>query len=286
MIEQPERGTVKSVERTLELFELLVNAEHDLGLRELSEASGLPVGTVHRLLSVLLSKGYVRQNWPTRRYTVGFTAMELAARIRSRRGLLGLQAQPFLRELAGLTGECANLAALDGTQVVYLEQVQSPRMMRMSTGVGDRLPLHATGIGKVLLAHLPQEQCEVLLAELELTSYTPATVTDRERLRRELERVREQGYARAEGELEEGLHCVAVPVRDASGQVIAALSVSGPATRLGSERINALLPQIKRLGGECSHAVGYERLTDGIESAPATSRQVARRRPGRTARSA
>jgi IclR family acetate operon transcriptional repressor len=251
-----ERGTVQSVQRSLELFERLVAAEDELGLRELSEASGLPIGTVHRLLSVLVARGYVRQNPATRRYTVGFGALDLAERIRNRGGL-AQQAQPFLRELVRLTGESANLAVLDGTQAVYLAQVAPPRIVRMFTEVGNRVPLYASGTGKVLLAHLPADQREALLVQLELKQFTPTTVTDREQLRIELDRIRQQGYARDHGEFEEGVQCVALPVRDASRQVVAALSVSGPSSRLTRERADAWLPQMKDMAMDFSHALGY-----------------------------
>ncbi len=250
------RGTVQSVDRTLELFELLVESQDELGLRDLSEASSLPVGTVHRLLGVLVARGYVRQNPATRRYTIGFTALDLAERIRRRDGL-AQQAGPFLRELVRLTGESANLAVLDGPQAVYLAQVVPPRMVRMFTEVGNRVPLYASGTGKVLLAHLPADQREALLTQLELKQFTPHTITDREQLRIELDRIHQQGYARDNGEIEEGVQCVALPVRDTAGRVVAALSVSGPSSRLTRERVDMWLPQMKEVAADFSHALAH-----------------------------
>jgi IclR family acetate operon transcriptional repressor len=251
-----ERGTVQSVDRALELFELLVESEDELGLRDLAEASSLPVGTVHRLLGVLVARGYVRQNPATRRYTVGFTALDLAERIRRRDGL-AQQAGPFLRELVRLTGESANLAVLDGSQAVYLAQVAPPRMVRMFTEVGNRVPLYASGTGKVLLAHLPADQREALLAQLELSQFTPHTLTDREPLRIELDRICQQGYARDNGEIEEGVQCAALPVRDSAGRVVAALSVSGPSSRLTRERVDKWLPQMKEVAADFSNALAH-----------------------------
>src|SRR5438128_2044202 len=250
------RGTVQSVDRTLELFELLVESQDELGLRDLSEASNLPVGTVHRLLGVLVARGYVRQNPATRRYTIGFIALDLAERIRRRDGL-AQQAGPFLRELVRLTGESANLAVLDGSQAVYLAQVAPPRMVRMFTEVGNRVPLYASGTGKVLLAHLPTDQREALLAQLELNQFTPLTITDREHLRIELDRICQQGYARDNGEIEEGVQCAALPVRDSAGRVVAALSVSGPSSRLTRERVDMWLPQMKEVAADFSHALAH-----------------------------
>jgi len=249
------RGGVQSVDRSLELFELLVGSAEDLGLRELSEASGLAVGTVHRLIGALVRRGYVRQNPATRRYTVGFTAVDLATRIRARGGLPA-RAEPFLRALVQLTGESANLAALDGTEAVYLAHLAPSRTVRMFTEVGKRAPLYATGTGKVLLANLHPTRLEALLRHIELKRYTPTTIVEPECLREELDRINAQGYAHDDGEYEEGVRCIAVPVRDTSGRVVAALSISGPNGRLTRERADAWLPGILEVAGEFSEVRG------------------------------
>lgn len=239
------------MERCLELFERIARSDRELGLRELGELSALPVATVHRLLQALVGRGYVRQNPLTRRYTLGATALDLSYTIASPRRI-AQQAMPYLRELVRLTSETANLAVMDGDHVVYLAQVQAPRMMRMFTEVGNRAPMHATGTGKVLLAFLPEDQRGEVLSRVELRRFTPATVSDRRRLRAELARVRGQGYAVDEGEYEEGVHCVAVPVRGISGEVTAAISVSAPSGRLTLERIEQLIPSIRKIAEEFS----------------------------------
>lgn len=250
------RGSVQSVERTLLLFERVVRSNQDLGLRELAEAVDLPVGTTHRLLSALTQRGYLRQDAGSRRYGPGATALDLAARI-VRRDSLEVRSQPYLRELVRLTGESANLARLDGTQVVYVAQAASPRMVRMFTEVGNRAPLHATGTGKVLLAFLPEAEREWLIARQPLPAFTTATIVQPATLREELARIRACGYALDDGELEEGVHCVALPVRDSSGQVAAAVSVSGPSNRLTRERVDALLPSIRDVVERFSCADGW-----------------------------
>lgn len=247
-------GSVQSVERTLALLETLARAPRALGLRELGEAVGLPVGTTHRLVSVLVAHGYVQQVAATRRYTLGSAALSLAASMRARQSLPAL-ARPYLRTLVELSGESANLAALEGESVVYLAQEQSARVMRMFTEVGNRAPIHATGTGKVMLAHLPDLDREALLAKLALVRYTPSTITDPRSLRAELARIREVGYARDDGELEEGVRCVAVPACDDSG-VAAALSVSGPSSRLTADRVTDLLPRLLDLAARFSRVLG------------------------------
>ena len=249
------RGGVQSVDRALELFEQIVASEGELGLRDLAEASGLPVGTVHRLIGALVHRGYVRQNPATRRYAVGPTAINLAQRIQGQDDLPS-QAEPFLRRLVQLTGESANLAGLDDTQAIYLAHLAPPRTVRMFTQVGNRAPLYASGTGKVLLAYLDTARQESLLSRLDLRAYTATTITDRDRLRDELRTIKSQGYAHDDGELEEGVRCIAVPVRDGTRRVIAALSISGPNGRLTRERADAWLPQVQEVARELSRALG------------------------------
>lgn len=248
--QEVKTGSVQSVERALDLFRAVVHAAEPVGISELSAASGLPVGTVHRLLGTLASSGYVRQEPGTRRYGVGYAAFELATRIRQN-GLL-TRAEPYLRELVDLTGESANLAILDGAAAMYVAHVAAPRTVRMFTEVGNRSPLHASGTGKVLLANLSDEGRESLLRGLSLQRHTPRTIVDREALRAELASVRRAGFALDNGEFEEGVSCIAVPVRDGTGEVIAAASVSGPTGRLTRERAASLGPKIRDVGSRLS----------------------------------
>jgi IclR family transcriptional regulator, acetate operon repressor len=248
-----DRDGVQAVERSLSLLERVVAAREEIGLRELGQASGLPVGTTHRLLKALVNQGFVSHNPLTRRYGVGPTALAMAAKIGSSRSLTQL-AQPYLQKLVELTGESANLAALDGEGIVYLAHVETARTVRMFTKVGNRVPLHATGTGKAILASMGAEQRRLLLAGHRLRRYTPNTITDRRKLEAELEQIRKRGYAIDAGELEEGVHCVAVPVRDRSAGVTASISVSGPSSRLTLPRIGTLAPNVLRIAEALSKA--------------------------------
>ncbi len=251
-------GSVQSVDRTLTLFEMLIDIDGDLGMRELSERSGIPVATVHRLLGVLVKRGYVRRSASTRRYGVGSVALSLASRIRTQGGLRQ-QAQPYLRELVLLTSESANLGLLEGGMAVYVAQVEGPRMMRLFTEVGNRVPYHACATGKALVAFQAQDVREALLLQSQLTRHTSTTITDRERLRLELAKIASQGYALDEGEYEEGVRCVAVPVLDSRDQALAALSVSGPGGRVTRERLDAWIPRMKAAATQLAHAVVGDR---------------------------
>lgn len=249
----PQAGGVQSLERALDILEVLGRSEGELGVSEIGLSVGLANGTVHRLLSTLTRRGYARQVSDSRKYTLGPRAVTLASSSRER---LGPLARPFLKELMEVSRESANLAALDRNSVVYIEQVSAPRMVRMFTEPGNRVPPHASGTGKVLLAFQPPGVAEAVLGRSGLARFTPRTITDADRLLAELERIREQGYATDYEEIEEGVRCVAAPVLGVEGQVVAAISVSGPAGRLEDDRLGEIIPHIKRIAADLSRSLG------------------------------
>jgi IclR family acetate operon transcriptional repressor len=148
--------------------------------------------------------------------------------------------------------ETANLASLDRNSAVYVESVQAPRIVRMCPELGKRLPLHSTAVGKVLLAHQPDELVRNVVRGAPLAATTPNTIMDLGRLSEELKRVRQTGYAVDLEEHEEGVRCLAAPVFSPDGRILAAMSLSGPASRLGSERLEVLIPHIKSIAATFS----------------------------------
>jgi IclR family transcriptional regulator, acetate operon repressor len=242
-------GSVQSLERALDILELLGGSEGELGVTEIGPSVGLPNGTAHRLLTTLTRRGYARQNPETRKYSLGIKAFALATNARER---LGPLARPFLEELMEVSRESSNLAMLDKNSVVYLEQVSAPRMVRMFTEPGNRVPPHSSGTGKVLLAYQSKESIDAIALQSGLPRFTPHTITDVEQLKRELERIREQGYALDFEEMEEGVRCLAAPVFGPEGRILAAMSVSGPASRLHEERLEELIPHIKGIASDFS----------------------------------
>jgi len=251
-----ERSGVQSVERTLDILESLVDFGSEVGLVEISQAVTLPLATVHRLLSTLIRRGYVKQNRQNRKYALGFRALQMGNDLRQRFSLR-LEARPFLHRLMERTGESANLAVLDDGEVVYIDQAQSSKILRMFTQLGNRVPAHSTGSGKVMLAFAPPETADGVLRRYGMPSRTPNTITDSTRMREELNRIRAQGFAVDDEEHEEGVRCLAVAVRDGSGQVVASLSVSGPATRLNDAQVIAFTPEILECGMQLSARLGY-----------------------------
>jgi IclR family transcriptional regulator, acetate operon repressor len=223
-------GTVQSVDRALDVLEALAKQDGEAGLSEIAARTGLPYGTIHRLLRTLLTRGYVRQE-SDRRYALGSALVRLGG-VAER--MVGVWAQPYLTKMVELSGETANMAVLEGDFIVYVAQVPSPLRLRMFAEVGRRVLPHSTAVGKVLMADRADAEVTSLIRRTGMPRRTANTITDLPGMLAELRRVRERGYAMDLGEEELGVHCLAVGVRDGA-RTVAALSVSGPA-----ERINAL----------------------------------------------
>ncbi|WP_283134786.1 IclR family transcriptional regulator [Rhizohabitans arisaemae] len=218
---------VQSVERALDILEALADHGGEGGVSEIAARTGLPYGTIHRLLRTLLRRGYVRQE-ADRRYALGGSLLRVGG---AAERMVGLWARPYLSRVVELTGETANLAVLEGDFVVYVAQVASPRKLRMFAEVGRRVLPHCTAVGKVLLADRAAEEAAAILTRAGLPRRTANTIVDLDVMLAELTVVRDRGFGLDLGEEEIGVHCLAVPVRDGD-RVVAALSVSGPAERV------------------------------------------------------
>src|SRR5688500_16916306 len=210
-VRAPAAG-VQSLGRAFDVLELMAAADGEIGLSRLAEESGLPGPTIHRIVRTLVARGYVLQ-LPSRRYTLGPRLIGLGS---GAQASVEAWASPPLHALAEETGETANLAMLDLDRVVYVAQVSSTRhTMRMFTEVGRRVAVHCTGVGKALLAQLPDDDVRRMLAAAGMPAATPHTITDVEAMLEELEVIRAQGYAVDDGEQELGVRCVAVAVNPA-----------------------------------------------------------------------
>lgn len=240
-------GSIQSVERAFHLLELLADSG-DSSLTELAAAIDVPAPTTHRFLKTLVSLGYVRQ-LPNRHYGLGLKLTRLAGRLDSQ---LGPIVTPHLDTLAREIGESANLAVLEGDMVVYIAQSPSRHAMRMFTEVGHRARTHSTGVGKAILAGLPDDEVNRIVSRAGLPAATERTITDRAKLRTELNRIRRTGHATDNGEQEIGVVCYAVAIPDVP--VPMAISVSGPAFRmtraLGKQAVPLLLTEAQAISEE------------------------------------
>lgn len=233
-------GGVQSLDRAFALLEIMADAGGEISLSQLAGSSGLPLPTIHRIIRTLVGNGYVRQ-LPSRRYALGPRLIGLGE---SASRMLGTWARPHLAELVEQLGETANLAMLDGDKVVYVAQVPSPHAMRMFTEVGRRVLPHSAGVGKALLAQLPENEALATVRRTGMPAATDRTITTREEFATELDRIRERGYAIDDGEQEIGVRCLAVPVR--GGPAMMAVSISGPEARVSWDFVERAAPIVQR----------------------------------------
>jgi len=234
-----DRYAVEAVVTALDLLEAFRGSE-ELTLTELSERVGISKSRAFRLLHSLALRGYVERSADGTRYTLGVKLIERAACVRKDLRQLAL---PFMQQLHARFNETVNLAILEQGEILYIEMLESSRPFRMAAAVGSRSPWHSTALGKAIVAHLPEEELTSFLQAERLAKLTERTITDREELRRELERVRRRGYAVDEGETEPGAACIGAPIFGQNGRPVAALSLSGPAERIltGRREIAAAL---------------------------------------------
>jgi DNA-binding IclR family transcriptional regulator len=249
--------TVRNCLHVLEAFE----GKEELGVTELADTLGLHKNNVFRLLATLADSGYVEKNEDTDRYRLGVSCLALAHSFSRNRSLM-VEAREVVSGLAAKTGETAHLATLSAFEVMHLDGEQPDRLVVTGVRVGTRLPAHCTALGKVLLGcgapGLLESYDHDVLSAGPVEAYTPSTLVDRHKLIEHLRAVGAQGWATDQEECEEGLCCAAAPVLDGTGRLVAALSVSGPAFRLGTELLtDQTLPTVVSEAQRLSRLLGH-----------------------------
>lgn len=222
---------VQSLDRALDLLEALSGAD-ELGVSELAAQTGLVPSTTHRLLGTLVDRGYAAQNPATGRYLLGYKLLQLTGGLSDRMARLRTAARPHLEAIQDETGETTNLCVLEGRNVVYVDSVSGTRSVRLFTDIGHAIPAHTSGAGKALLAWRDPIDVEALLGGSELPASTPRTLTTLGALQDDLAKIRRRGYSTDNEEHELGVGCVATPILNRAGAPLAAISVSGPTTRI------------------------------------------------------
>src|SRR5438105_4193305 len=225
--EARQRGGVQSLERAFSIMEEIARNRDGIGLAELSKRVGLHNSTTFHLVKTMVSLGYVRQVKDSKRYRVGRPLFALAASALDEVEMVSL-ATPVLEELSRETGESAHFSVRMGDAVVVLARTSGPGAFQLTDRVGVVRPAHCTALGKIMLAALSGEQFEQFLRRADLEAYTPKSMINIDRLRREVAEVRRLGIAFDDGEFDPEMRCAAVPVRDFSGQVTGAIGISGP----------------------------------------------------------
>ena len=233
------KNLVQTIERAAFIFDILSQYPTGLSLGDLASKANLPKGTAHRLLSSMAYFDFIRQDPTTKNYHLGFRLVDLGNLLLNQIDLRS-QAHPFLLNLSETVKETVHLVALDQDKALYIDKVDlhsKASGLQMVSRLGTRIPLHCSSVGKVLLAFMHTPDAEALIADAGLTKRTANTITNPHELMSHLSLVRENGYAIDDEENEKGIRCVAAPIRTGGGKVEAAMSISGPITRITMERI-------------------------------------------------
>ena len=245
---------VQSLTRALALLNRIAASPDDgASLTDLAQQVGLPTSTAHRLLTTLEQERYVKFNSEQRAWTIGVQAFVTGCTFTKTRSLVAL-ARPHMRRLMEDGGETVNLAVEDEGEAVYLAQIECLQMMRVFARPGSRVPLHCSAVGKAILSATSDKTLSKILHQRGMPRLTVKTITSPSLLRHELERVRAAGYAVDDEEHAVGLRCIAAPIFDETGDVVAAVSASGPMARIVEERV----AQLGSLVLEASRAISVE----------------------------
>jgi DNA-binding IclR family transcriptional regulator len=247
-------AAVQSVDRALMVMEILARLGV-AGVTEIAAELGVHKSTVSRLIAVLESRGYVEQLSERGKYRLGFSVVRLAGSTSAPMDL-AKQGQGTCDALATRTGETTNLAILDGDRIINVVEAAGTAGVALRTWVGQSCPAHATSSGKVLLSERPAAELRSRLGE-HFASFTPNTIVELPALEAQLATVRENGWAAVQEELEIGLNAVSAPVRDSSGGIVAALSVSGPSYRMERNGFGELARLAIDAAGQISRRLGY-----------------------------
>ena len=248
---------IQSVSHSLDVLEQFSGEYDELGVTELSKRLKLHKNNVFRLLATLESRGYIEQNKATENYRLGIRCLQLGQTYVTQIGLLR-QAHPIIKSLADRAHETVFVAVLRKASVVPLDAVEADRPVRLTSPIGEALPLHCTAAGKVQLAFISDADLRATLIE-GLPRFTEHTIVDQQILQQQLRTVAEQGYAVEIGEHIVDVHSISVPIRDYTRNVVGSLALSGPAHRMGSDRIDKeITPLMQNAGKELSSRLGFE----------------------------
>lgn len=249
---------VQSVERAFEILDVIGNSnENELALSEISAITNLNKSTAYGLVNTMVSKGYLEQNPSTKRYRLGIKLFEMGSTMINRLDVRE-EAKPFLKMLSEKYRSTVHLAQLYDHEVVYIDKVDSPEVFVQYSQLGRRAPLYCTGVGKAILANLSKEKREKYYDWVDFVPFTPTTITTIKDLEGELRKVKRQGYAIDDQEMQMGLKCVASPVLDHRGEPVVAISVSKSINNLAEELTQAIAGDVVGIAQQLSRRLGYQ----------------------------
>jgi len=228
----------------------------ELSVLEISKITGIHRTTVHRSIFTLEKEGFIEKNESTGRYRLGLKLFELGNMVAANMDIRH-RARAHIEKLAGSCGIATHLVIMDDWEAIYIDKIESPKSMIRYSRVGKRVPLHCTAVGKILLGGVPDEEIIKALSKSEFNKLTPNTIDNLYELLQQVQHARDMGYALDLEELELGLNCVAVPVYNYRGNVIAAISASGSASQFPAEIIKSMIGPVQEAGKAISKGMGW-----------------------------
>jgi IclR family transcriptional regulator, KDG regulon repressor len=251
-----ERGGIQSLERAFAILEEVARNVEGINVADLSKAVGLHNSTTFHLVKTMAQLGYISQVRESKRYRIGTKLFTLAAGALEENSFLAV-ATPVLEKLTGETGESAHFAIRSGNSIVVIARTAGSGLLQMVDRNGGQRPAHGTALGKVLLSPLNDAQIRQFLGPEPLRKFTPKTIVERDALLREIAEVRRTGIAYDDGEFDEEIRCVAVPVFDFAGRVAGAVGISGAVWRLSLQSLQAKSDQVREAARSISAQLGY-----------------------------
>jgi IclR family transcriptional regulator, KDG regulon repressor len=255
---KPQPKRLSSVATAIQLLKSFSEDQVDIGISDLSRRLGVAKSTAHRLAATLVSEGLLEQDRETDKYRLGIALFRLGALVR-RRMDISSQGRPYIYALREKTNESVHLAILDGTEIMYVYNLESTQAIRMRSDLGVRKPAYCTAEGQAILAFQPQEILDAVIAQ-GLLPRTPQTITDPAKLLKALAVVRQRGCAIEDEESEIGMRGISAPIRNDGGDVVASVGLAGPVTRLSKKSIAAFIPHVIETADLISQRLGYSGL--------------------------
>ncbi len=253
-----EPNFVRSVGRALKIMEFIAKQQNEASLTEISSELELGKSTVHGLLYTLGQCGYVKQLGEKGKYSLDLKLFELGQAVQESLDVKSISTR-HTKDLLEQFGETVQLGVLSGGEVIYLDKLQGLHTIGSLSKIGARLPSYCTGLGKVLLSQLPEEEIRAVIREEDMIAFTENTITTYEDLFQTWKEIRQKGYALDNEEIEIGLRCVAAPVYNNNGKIVAAVSISGPTTRIKEENLPELISGVQNCARKISSELGYQK---------------------------
>lgn len=247
---------IQSVERALRILDLFDERDRELSISDISKRMSLHKSTVHSLLKTLQKHHYIVQNEENGKYALGLKLFERGNFVTSSMDLRRIS-KPHLEHLSDLTGFTVHLVIHDGKEGVYIDKVEGTGSTVLYSRIGRRVPIHSSAVGKTLVAFKNEDEIELLLVDYVFQKRTEKTIQTKEKFLEEVKEIREKGYSIDNEENEPGIYCIAVPIKDFSGKVIAAISISMSVARVNKEKVNEFVKLLQKTTSNISEELGY-----------------------------